>query len=100
MVIKELNKNKRVKLNANEKTLLIFNEYIQGFSILLMNNANVALRPIISLNDNGQITLDDMNSYLLNNFCKGLTLHEEGTQFNELLLITDNDCELQIINIR
>ena len=100
MVIKELNKNKRVKLNANEKTLLIFNEYIQGFSILLMNNANVALRPIISLNDNGQITLDDMGSYLLNNFCKGLTLHEEGTQFNELLLITDNDCELQIINIR
>lgn len=100
MVIKELNKNKRVKLNANEKTLLIFDEYIQGFSILLMNNANVALRPIISLNDNGQITLDNMNSYLLNNFCKGLTLHEEGTQFNELLLITDNDCELQIINIR
>lgn len=100
MLIKELNKNKRVKLNANEKTLLIFDEYIQGFSILLMNNANVALRPIISLNDNGQITLDNMNSYLLNNFCKGLTLHEEGTQFNELLLITDNDCELQIINIR
>ncbi len=99
-LIKELNKNKRVKLNANEKTLLIFDEYIQGFSILLMNNANVALRPIISLNDNGQITLDNMNSYLLNNFCKGLTLHEEGTQFNELLLITDNDCELQIINIR
>ena len=100
MLIKELNKNKRVKLNANEKTLLIFDKYIQGFSILLMNNANVALRPIISLNDNGQITLDDMGSYLLNNFCKGLTLHEEGTQFNELLLITDNDCELQIINIR
>lgn len=99
MIIKELKRNKRIKINANEVTLIVLNEFIQGFSVLLTSGNKVAVKPITTNNELNTITIDDMESYLLNSFCKGFDLHET-TQFKELLVIADINCELQFINIR
>lgn len=95
----EIENKKRIKITANEIYEIVFNDFIQGFDILLMNEANVVMKPINSLNVEYTITLDDLEGYLLNSFCRGISLYEMK-QFESILVISDKDIELQFLNIR
>ena len=95
----ELLNNKRINIQANTLTEIVLNDYVQGFNVLLMQEANVVIKPLNNLKQTNETSLEDMEGYLLNSFCRGFELYEQK-QFQTILVISDTNTSLQFLNIR
>ena len=95
----EIENDKRVKLTGKETTVITFNRNIQGLDILVMGKGNVYFKVATKEEDlEEEINEENLECYLLNDFCKGLKLYQSFF-FNTLIFNADEDVDIQFLNI-